>query len=211
MPAVNDLRNALFGHTDYPVGEARDAFSDACESLGLRHQLDLPGKHRYWRTVQLQFGFSAKVGASRLPYWLAGYGVPEAVKSLLSEGDSNGSQSFRHLWGHLKIWSRRLDETTAQEEVCNSLWYPVEAHELIRNGLAAGRDQASVASFRVEDEDAVCSLFDTPRFRDGMFQIGLSNSLPKEIERDAHAGFAGLHAGNWVVQARPQRKRRPRP
>ena len=62
----DDLRDGLFAHTDYPVGEARDAFSDACESLGLRHQLDLPGKHRYWRTVQLQFGFSAKVGASDL-------------------------------------------------------------------------------------------------------------------------------------------------
>jgi hypothetical protein len=179
----DDLRNALFAHTDYPVGEARDAFSDACESLGLRHQLDLPGKHRYWRTVQLQFGFSAKVGASRLPYWLAGYGVPEVVKSLLSEGDPNGSQSFRHLWRLLKIWSRRLNETTAQEEVCNNLWYPVEAHELIRSGLAAGRDQASVASFRIEEEDAVSSLFDTPRFRNGMFQVVLSNSLPKEIRR----------------------------
>lgn len=179
----DDLRDGLFAHTDYPVGEARDAFSDACKSLGLRHQLDLPGKHRYWRTVQLQFGFSAKVGASRLPYWLAGYGVPEAVKSLLSEGDPNGSQSFRDLWGQLKIWNRRPNETTAQEELCNNLWYPVEAHELIRNGLSAGRDQASVASFRIEEEDAVSSLFGIPRFRDGMFQVGLSNSLPKEIEQ----------------------------
>jgi len=179
----DDLRTTLFAHTDYPVGEARDAFSDACESLGLRHQLDLPGKHRYWRTVQLQFGFSAKVGAARLPYWLAGYGVPEAVKSLLSEGDPNGSQSFRHLWAHLKLWSRRPNETTAQEELYNNLWYPVEAHDLIKNGLAAGRDQASVASLRIEEEDAVSSLFGTPRFRDGLFQVGLSSSLPREIER----------------------------
>jgi len=38
----DELRGALFAHTDYPVGEARDALNEACRSLGLRHQLDLP-------------------------------------------------------------------------------------------------------------------------------------------------------------------------
>jgi hypothetical protein len=179
----DDLRAALFGHSDYPVGEAREALFDACESLGLRHQLDLPGKHRYWRTVQLQFGFSAKVSASRLAFWLAGYGVPEAVKTLLDEGNPNGSQSFRQLWTHLKSWSRRTHETATFDELRNNPWYPAEAHELIRTGLAASRDQAERTSFRIEDEDAVSSLFGNSRFRDGVFQVGLSNSLPKEIER----------------------------
>ncbi len=83
------LQRALFGNTDYPVGETRDALSEACQTLGLRHQLNLPGKHRYWRTVLLQFGFNAKAGATRLPFWLAGYNVPDTVKALLAEGGVN--------------------------------------------------------------------------------------------------------------------------
>lgn len=178
----DDLRATLFGHNDYPVGEARDALSDACESLGLRHQLDLPGKHRYWRTVQLQFGFSAKVGAARLSFWLAGYGVPETVKTLLAEGDPNSSQSFRQLWACLKVWSRHPHEMANHDELRCNPWYPAEAHELIKTGLAATRDQVEHASFRIEEEDAVSPLFGPSRFRDGFFQVGLSNSLPKEIE-----------------------------
>jgi hypothetical protein len=177
----DELRAALFGNTDYPVGEARDAFFNTCESLGLRHQLDLPGKHRYWRTVQLQFGFSAKVGAARLAFWLAGYGVPEAVKTLLAEGDPNASQNFRQLWVYLKTWSRRPNDAPTQDDLRRNPWYPTESHDLIKTGLAAGRDQTARSTFRVEDQAAVSTLFGTSRFRDGVFQVGLSNFLPKEI------------------------------
>jgi hypothetical protein len=69
------LRREIFGTNDYPVGESRNSLSEACHHLGLRNQLNLPGKHRYWRTVLLQFGFSAKVGMERLPFWLTGYGL----------------------------------------------------------------------------------------------------------------------------------------
>lgn len=53
----DELRAALFGSNDYPVGDARDAFSDACESLGLRNQLDLPGRQQFFRHTYLLAAF----------------------------------------------------------------------------------------------------------------------------------------------------------
>ena len=103
----DDLRRAWFSNgNDYPANEIRDAVDDACSALAIRNQLDLQGKHRYWRTVQLQFGFSAKVGAARLPYWLAGYCVPETIKALLSDDDLNRSTCFRSLWKSLSTLNR---------------------------------------------------------------------------------------------------------
>ena len=109
------LRRAWFNSNDYPLDELRAAVREACNTLAIRNQLDLPqGKHRYWRTVQLQFGFSAKVSAGRLPYWLAGYSVPETIKALLSNDDLNRSKDFQVLWAFLSTWNR--DQTNSDVE-----------------------------------------------------------------------------------------------
>jgi hypothetical protein len=122
------LQRALFGNTDYPVGETRDALSEACQTLGLRHQVNLPGKHRYWRTVLLQFGFNAKAGATRLPFWLAGYNVPDTVKALLAEGGENSLTLFRELWTDLERWSRKSSDPGLEGRLRKNPWYPAESH-----------------------------------------------------------------------------------
>lgn len=178
----DDLRRAWFSNgNDYPANEIRDAVDEACIALAIRNQLDLQGKHRYWRTVQLQFGFSAKVGAARLPYWLAGYGVPESIKALLSDDDLNRSTGFRSLWKSLNTWNR--DQTNAQAEgaLLANLWYPSEDHRLIKAGLLASRDSAVSSISRRDDEEAINSVLGLPRFRAGAFQVGLAPVLPREV------------------------------
>lgn len=178
----DDLRRAWFSNgNDYPASEIRDAVDDACRALAIRNQLDLQGKHRYWRTVQLQFGFSAKVGAARLPYWLAGYGVPETIKALLSDDDLNHSTEFRSLWKSLSTWNRDQSNAQAEGALLSNLWYPREDHELIKAGLMASRDSAVSTTSRRDDEEAINSVLGVPRFRAGAFQVGLAPVLPREV------------------------------
>jgi hypothetical protein len=175
------LQRELFGNSDYPVGEARDALSEACHTLGLRHQLNLPGKHRFWRTVLLQFGFSAKVGAARLPFWLAGYNVPDTIRALLTEGDENSSHYFQELWRELERWNRRSGEVGLEERLHKNPWYPAESHDALRESFTADRDPALYLPLRAEDEDANPSIFGSPRLRDTVWNLTLSNHLPVEI------------------------------
>lgn len=176
------LRRAWFNSNDYPIDELRAAVREACNTLAIRNQLDLPqGKHRYWRTVQLQFGFSAKVSAGRLPYWLAGYSVPEAIKALLSNDDLNRSKNFQVLWSFLATWNRDQTNSDVESRVISNPWYPREAHGLIKKGLAASRESGILAAPRLEDEEPISSILGVPRFRAGKFQIGLASALPHEV------------------------------
>ncbi len=175
------LRREFFGNNDYPVGDSRDSVSDACHNLRLRNQLNLPGKHRYWRTVLLQFGFSAKVGIERLPFWLAGYGVPETVRELLTEGTANSSLRFQELWKDLERWGRSGRDPVLEDRLQNNPWYPWESHAKLCAGLIAGRHQSSHPSPRAEDEDDSLSLFAPPRLRDETLDLVLSNHIPLDI------------------------------
>jgi hypothetical protein len=175
------LRREIFGTNDYPVGESRNSLSEACHHLGLRNQLNLPGKHRYWRTVLLQFGFSAKVGMERLPFWLTGYGVPETVRELLTEGRANSSLRFQELWKDLERWGRSGRDPAVEDRLQSNPWYPWESHAKLCAGLSAGRHQTSHPSPRAEDEDDSLSLFAPPRLRDETIDLALSHHIPLEI------------------------------
>ncbi len=175
------LQREFFSNADYPVEEVREALSEACQALGLRHQLNLPGKHRYWRTVLLQFGFSARVGATRLPFWLAGYSIPETVTALLTEGSENSSTQFQELWRDLERWNRRFDDTSVEARLRKNPWYPAESHGLLRDGLAADRDRDAYPQHRAEDEDANPTVFAPPRLHETTLDLNLSNYLPSEI------------------------------
>jgi hypothetical protein len=188
----HDLQRALFGSNGYPVEAARDALSEACDSLGLRHQLNLTGKDRYWRTILLQFGFSAKVGSARLPYWLAGYSVPETITALLTEGCENSSHDFQALWGELEHWNRRSADPAIGDRLRLNPWYPFESHHLFEERFASGRTADSSPRIRAEDEDCGASLFSFPQLRDTTLDFKLSSLLPSEVF-NAQAAVLRLH------------------
>lgn len=174
------LRSSLFRVGLYPVQEARDSLADTCLSLGLRHQLDLPGKHRYWRTVQLQVGFSGKAGAARLWAWLAGFSMPETFKALLGETGGNGSTEFKRLWWLMHRWSANLESSDLEEELLRNPWYPIESHDAIKAGISAGRRFAVPGAGPIEEANA-STLLSTARFKGGEFEIRLSDFLPGEV------------------------------
>ena len=180
MACSPSLRASLFRLGAYPIQEARDSFSDTCLSLGLRHQLDLPGKHRYWRTVQLQVGFSGKVGAARLWAWLAGFSMSETLKTLLGETGGNGSSEFKRLWWLMHKWSANLADTDQEEELLRNLWYPSEAHDAIKASLSGGRRFALPGIGPAED-NPVSTLLGNAKFKNGEFEIGFSDFLPGEV------------------------------
>jgi hypothetical protein len=174
------LRSSLFRVGFYPVQEARDSLSDTCLSLGLRHQLDLPGKHRYWRTVQLQVGFSGKAGVARLWAWLAGFSMPETLKTLLGETGGNGSKEFKRLWWLMHHWSANPENSNIEEELLRNPWYPTESHDAIKAGISAGRRFTGSWAGPVEEAQA-STLLSAPRFKGGEFAVCLSDFLPGEV------------------------------
>jgi hypothetical protein len=182
------LRASLFRSGEYPVQEARDSLSYTCLSLGLRHQLDLPGKHRYWRTVQLQVGFSGKVGTARLWAWLAGFSMPETLRTLLGETGGNGSSEFKRLWWLMHKWSTNLEDKDLEEELLRNPWYPSESHDAIKASLAGGR-RFVLPRMGLPEDNPVSTLLGVPKFKNGEFEIGLSDFLPGEVSGSATAGL----------------------
>lgn len=174
------LRASLFRAAMYPIQEARDSLADTCLSLGLRHQIDLPGKHRYWRTVQLQVGFSGKAGAARLWAWLAGFSMPETMKTLLGETGSNGSDSFKRLWWLLHKWSANLNDMDIEEELLRNQWYPSEVHNAIKASLSGDR-QFTLPGIGTLDDNPVSTLLSSAKFKNREFEISLSDFLPGEV------------------------------
>jgi hypothetical protein len=174
------LRTSLFRLGMYPIQEVRDSLSDTCLALGLRHQLDLPGKHRYWRTVQLQIGFSGKAGVARLWAWLAGFSLPEALKALLGETGGNGSSEFKRLWWLMHRWSADLEDRDLEEELLRNPWYPSESHDAIKASFSAGR-QFALPGIGPVDDNPASALLDIAIFKYGEFEINLSKFLPGEV------------------------------
>ena len=170
------LRMALFGTGGYPNLESRNSLAEAAKSLGLREQLDLPGTHRYWRTVQLQVGFSGNAAAARLSSWLAGQGIPQTIFALLSDSDENGSEAFRALWKDLRQWRHHLEDLDLEKRILRNPWYPAASHKQIKEGLARGR------GIEIGPEgEPIATMIGGIRIRNGSFEIETSTYLPPEI------------------------------
>ena len=131
----------LFLANDFPVVGFRKAIRRASRVFGLRHAFDeAEGKHRYFRTIFLQFGFSREDARRSLPSWLAGHPPQKAIASLLKGRQQ--SDSFRVFWNRLRLGHARW---ISREELKSSLqrspWGRVEwIEELVE---AASRKRAS--------------------------------------------------------------------
>ena len=108
-----------------PRREFKDTLEAAARKLGLRHVFGIEGTQNYYLTVYLQFGFT-KNGIGRLPYWLAGQPVSEAVSYLLGsegKGERQSSRSFVELWDTLRDYRRNnIRETSARRVLANNPW-----------------------------------------------------------------------------------------
>jgi hypothetical protein len=174
------LHRSYFGTVDYPIDVTRRGLQDLCERSRLRHQIDMPGKHRYWRTVMLQIGYTPKGAAARLQYWLLGYGVPESIATLLEEGDENGSSRFRDLWWGLQKWQQGALDQRQRGTLLENSWYSPCLQKAIEEGY---RHRAYIhpAQLRVEDESDEATLFSAALLRDTAFTLALSSTLPSRF------------------------------
>jgi hypothetical protein len=170
------LRLTLFGFGNYPLAEARESLAETVRSLQLREQLNLPGTHRWWRTVQLQVGFSGNAAAARLSSWLAGQGIPQTIMTLLSESEENGSESFRALWNDLRRWRNHLEDVELEKRILQNSWYPAASHKRVKEGLARSRGIEIGA-----DSEPIATMVGSIRIKDGAFEIESSTYLPPEI------------------------------
>ncbi len=127
------------------------ALERACRRFELRHAFGRHGGQAYYLTVYLQFGFTRR-GLAHLPQWLAGYGLPTAVRILLQE-----SETFRQLWAHLQANRPAPD---------NPFWPQGWAGraEATCNGVHLVWDQAGV-HFEID----FAELF--PGLEDGSYQL----------------------------------------
>lgn len=171
------LLRCYFGSVRYPLDATRDSIRYACERGALRHQIDMPGKHRYWRTVMLQIGFVSKAAAERLPMWLLGYSLPESVTTLLQAEDANGSSRFRQLWKDLQRWQNGATDESAKRQLLSNAWFPQELESTLLEGLKR-KGYGHSSQLRVEDEDDGAALFAPALLRDEVFTLSLSPNLP---------------------------------
>jgi len=173
------LRRSYFGSSTYPSDTTRRCIRQACERLHLRHQTDMPGKHRYWRTVMLQIGFAPKSAAERLPIWLLGYSLPESVATLLQTDDANGSTRFRALWHRLQQWQRGEGSEQLRGELIDNSWFPLSGATLLDTLKRKG--YRTLAQLRVEDEDDSATLFGPALLKQDRFTLVLSPNPPVQF------------------------------
>jgi hypothetical protein len=148
----------------------------------LRNQLHLRGKMHYWRTVMLQFGFNSQVAQHQLPTWLAGYVVPETVRTLLNPEEENSSVTFQQFWAALGKAALNSTTTEVEFQLIHSPWCPEESRTLFLASLQQTRlSKPASSSGRIEDEDRNPTLFGLPRLGDSEFTLPLSRNLPKEL------------------------------
>jgi hypothetical protein len=152
------LLRSYCGSVRYPLDATRKSIRDACDLGGMRHQIDMPGKHRYWRTVMLQIGFTSKAAAERLPLWLLGYSLPESVATLLHVDDANGSSQFRHLWRSLQQWQNGATDESVRRKLLGNAWFPRELEKTLLEGLK-WKGYGRSSQLRAEDEDDAAALF----------------------------------------------------
>ena len=176
------LKHNWFGRGEYPLPECRESLRDACSILGLRNQLHLRGKMHYWRTVMLQFGFNPQVACRQLPNWLAGYVLPETVRTLLNPGDDNSSISFQRYWAILRKAAAGCTSAEFDAQLANSAWCPAESRAMLWAGLRKAHTNKQATSIgRIEDEDRNPTIFGVPRLSNSEFTLSLSHVLPKEF------------------------------
>ena len=109
-----------------PTSVFKSAVAAGARHLELRNLIDRYGTQEYFDTLKLQFGFTIKGGARRLPDWLDGLGVPVAVRILLGWEPEYGdlrSTSFESLWRTLSdVRRRRIPVDEAAAAIAASAW-----------------------------------------------------------------------------------------
>lgn len=78
----------------------KEALETASRSAGLRHVFGVEGVQNWFRSVHLQFGFTASGFKQRLPEWLSGQVSPVGVQTLRGSRDLR-SRTFCELWDAL--------------------------------------------------------------------------------------------------------------
>jgi hypothetical protein len=94
----------------FPGGQPSFLFKQALvksiQKTKLRNALAFEGKHQYYDSIKLQFGFTYKGACKHLAEWLVGVGVPFSVRLLLGDelDPELESRSFKDLWSNLKLY-----------------------------------------------------------------------------------------------------------
>jgi hypothetical protein len=155
---------ALFNSNDYPVDEFRKAVRLAVKVFGLRHAFDeAKGKHRYYLTIFLQFGFSREDAHRRLALWLAGHPSQEAIRNL-REGRQK-STSFRLFWNRLRLGnSRWISQDDLRRSLEKSPWTCAEWIEDLIEASKRERVCCTAATDRETLFKSTVQLLSEPRF-----------------------------------------------
>ena len=173
----------------------------AVYSQGLRNVIGKTGIQYHYLTVFLQFGMTRNA-IRRLPFYLSGHPVPEAVKYLLSEHSDVRSRTFQHLWEMLVGYrDERVGENEVRAFLENSTWIlPEWTKEILvvaRGSSYSGAHEFSDDFVLEEDLQVKQSLIwtypDAPIFQltlqpstfedleDGAYQIRMSDQIKSTI------------------------------
>ena len=131
LPWDSDVHDFLFSGGRAPRQSLREGIEAAARRHGLRHVFDDRDRQRWYATIGLQHGFTARGAVESLPAWLAGVGRPRVVDDLLGEGGEGlASDSFRALWRAMAD-ARPGRERDVAAVMRDSPWIPPDRIDLI--------------------------------------------------------------------------------
>lgn len=182
-----EARSQLFLHGQ-PRQATKDAIESACHYWRLRHVFGQEGTQAWYTSIYLQFGFTQRTIASRLPARLArAETLPTAVSHLLTDS-RQASSSFNELWNALlRLRRRNQSADRASKFLAQSPWVlPEWVPELLQAAVARLELDQAVR----EDSGFEPSVFAVPRLEwtDGppQFEVELVNLA--EVLGDLESG-----------------------
>jgi hypothetical protein len=180
--------------------------------LNLRNLVDRYGAQEYFDTLKLQFGFTCRGAARRLPDWLDGLGIPIAVKILTGTETEFGdlaSESFISLWKTLRDFRRGgLSEEYASAVFRASPWVRPEWRSDLFKAAKLRSERSIPPSAPITISDGAAEAICEPRLRwpnNGSPQFVLQLNEERIIEMLGESSVAtftidGRLVGRWIGQ-----------
>ena len=194
------VRGVLFDFQRQPRYNLKWAMEESAKKLSLRHVYGIEGTQEYYVSVYLQFGFTRN-GIDRIPHWLSGQIVPEAVQYLSGmRGDHLRSTSFVELWDMLRNLRRRnIPEGYARRILEINPWVnPIWADEIIEK--ATKRIVGAYDDEHDEDDQGPPEFLVFPRLEwDGVSEPHFSSSVFNLVSFDLVADRYTIRSGDTIL------------
>jgi hypothetical protein len=162
------------------------------------HETDDRDEHRWYNTLQLQYGF-ARSQSAKVSDWVATRQLPLACRRLLDPESPYRSKSFQRLFDTLhRVWTDQLPTTAAKEDLEENYWILSDCIEPVLHELAS-RPSYDGDSEPLSPQLAAQERLEWDAIHGPLIRIRLTDAVPLPCGSDrCTLSCNALVVGEWI-------------